>query len=85
MWPTMPSKGICSGSCLCDLSGDCKQKTRREKQSDKGGKQMKEVIVIFATVVLGIAIAGFVMNLEETAQSVTDKIGSDVTTMLSEH
>ncbi len=46
---------------------------------------MKEVIVIFATVVLGIAIAGFVMNLEETAQSVTDKIGSDVTTMLSEH
>lgn len=46
---------------------------------------MKEVIVIFATVILGIAIAGFVMGLEDTAKQVTDKIGTNVTTMLEEN
>ena len=46
---------------------------------------MKEVIVIFATVILGIAIAGFVMNLEDTAGAVTEKIGTSVTNMLNEN
>ena len=46
---------------------------------------MKEVIVIFATVILGIAIAGFVMNLEGAAEKVTDKIGSNVTDLIQAH
>lgn len=45
---------------------------------------MKEVIVIFATVILGIAIAGFVMNLEGTAENVTDKIDSNISNILEQ-
>ena len=60
-------------------------KQKKEKKIGKGSFAMKEVIVIFATVILGIAIAGFVMNLEDTAKQVTDKIGTNVTTMIETH
>ena len=57
----------------------------QEKETEKGSFIMKEVIVIFATVILGIAIAGFVIGLEGTAKQMTDKIGTDVTNMIESH
>lgn len=57
----------------------------KKRKIEKGSFTMKEVIVIFATVILGIAIAGFVMSLEGTAKQVTDKIGTNVTTMIEAH
>ena len=43
---------------------------------------MKEIIVIFATVILGIAIAGFVLDLKSTAQDVTTDINTKVSTFI---
>ncbi|GEM_PF-6836174 len=45
---------------------------------------MKEVIVIFATVILGVAIAAFVVNLDDTAESITDGITTNVENMITD-
>lgn len=44
---------------------------------------MKEVIVIFATVILGVAIAAFVIGLDDTAKQLTDGINTDITELVT--
>lgn len=46
---------------------------------------MKEVIVIFATVILGVAIAAFVIGLDDTAQQLTDGIDTRITELAAEN
>ncbi len=43
---------------------------------------MKQIIILFSTVLLGIAISGFVMNLEDSAKAITDQVASEVTEMV---
>jgi len=45
---------------------------------------MKEVIVIFATVILGVAIAAFVIGLNDTAEGITDGISTKVGNFVTE-
>ena len=44
---------------------------------------MKEVIVIFATVILGVAIAAFVIGLDCTAEKLTNGIDTEITELIS--
>jgi len=44
---------------------------------------MKEVIVIFATVILGVAIAAFVIGLDSTAEKLTNGIDTEITELIS--
>lgn len=44
---------------------------------------MKEFIVIFATVILGIVLAGFVLGLGDKAEDLNDKIDSNFDTISS--
>ena len=44
---------------------------------------MKEVIVIFATVILGVAIAASVIGLDETAEKLTNGIDTEITELIS--
>lgn len=46
---------------------------------------MKEVIVIFATVILGVAIAAFVIGLDDTAKQLTDGISTEITGLITEN
>lgn len=46
---------------------------------------MKEVIVIFATVILGVAIAAFVIGLDDTAQQLTDGIDTRITQLVTDN
>ena len=46
---------------------------------------MKEVIVIFATVILGVAIAAFVIGLDDTAQQRTDGIDTRITQLVTDN
>ena len=46
---------------------------------------MKEVIVIFATVILGVAIAAFVIGLDGTAEQLTNGITTEVNGLITEH
>ncbi len=43
---------------------------------------MKEVIVIFATVILGVAIAVFVIGLDDTAENLTDSMSTEINQLI---
>lgn len=46
---------------------------------------MKEVIVIFATVILGVAIAAFVIGLDSTVEQMTDDMNTRINTLVTDN
>lgn len=56
---------------------------RRAKPRGKEEGRMKQIIILFSTVILGIAIGGFVISLEGSAQNMTDQIKTEMTTMVT--
>ena len=45
---------------------------------------MKQIIVLIAMIVLGIAIAGFVMNFETSAQTISTTASGAVTSLFAD-
>ena len=48
----------------------------------KGGKEMKQLIVLIAMIILGIVIAGFVVGLGDTAEQLSTSGSTRITTAL---
>ena len=48
----------------------------------KGGKGMKQLIVLIAMIILGIAIAGFVVGLGDSASALATGGANKITTAL---
>ncbi|MBQ9931408.1 MAG: hypothetical protein IJO79_03570 [Firmicutes bacterium] len=44
---------------------------------------MKQIIVLVAMIVLGIAIAGFVMNFQTSAQTISSNASTAVTSLFA--